>query len=84
VDLFAAALQDFVEPLREAEDLLGADPMEWVLGGGEDHGLLCTFPAAAALPDGFVAVGAVRGNGSAAATLDGAAVQARGWDHFGG
>lgn len=84
VDLFAAALQGFVEPLGEAADLLGADPMEWVLGGGEDHGLLCTFPAVEALPDGFVAVGTVRESGSARATLDGAAVQAIGWDHFGG
>lgn len=84
VDLFAAALQDFVEPLRGAASLLGADPMEWVLGGGEDHGLLGTFPTAEALPVGFVAVGTVRDTGSAPATLDGAAVQTGGWDHFGG
>ena len=24
--------------------LLGMDPLDWVLGGGEDHGLLATFP----------------------------------------
>ena len=40
--------------------LLGTDPMAWVLGGGEDHGLLATFPAGLQLPPGFTAIGSVQ------------------------
>src|SRR3954467_9769883 len=47
-------------PLQQVAAALGADPMAWVLTGGEDHALVATFPAAAALPDGWVAVGVVR------------------------
>ncbi len=31
----------------------------WIFGGGEDHGLLATFPAGARLPEGWSAVGQV-------------------------
>lgn len=34
-------------------------PVEAMLHGGEDHGLLATFPAAVALPAGFLPVGVV-------------------------
>ena len=34
--------------------------MAWVLTGGEDHALLATFPAGAALPVGWTAIGSVR------------------------
>jgi thiamine-monophosphate kinase len=30
------------------------------LMGGEDHGLLATFPPGATLPEGFVVIGAIR------------------------
>ncbi|MGC5626630.1 thiamine-phosphate kinase [Georgenia sp. Z1344] len=55
------------DALAGAAAELGADPAEWVLRGGEDHGLLATFPSDAALPAGFRAIGRVLGAGEAAA-----------------
>ncbi|MGC5168836.1 thiamine-phosphate kinase [Luteimicrobium sp. DT211] len=58
----------------------------WVLGGGEDHGLLATFPAAAVLPPGFRRVGTVRASGGP--VVPGVLVAGAepdvpaGWDHF--
>lgn len=50
------------------------------LGGGEDHSLLATFPASAALPGGFRRVGTVfAGEG---VRVDGAPVPASGWDPY--
>ena len=75
----AAALEGDVARLAPA---LGAElALESVLGGGEEHSLLATFPAGSAVPEGFRVVGAVRPGGGVA--LDGVP-QARGWDHFGG
>jgi thiamine-monophosphate kinase len=37
----------------------GLDPFGWVLTGGEDHALAATFPAAPALPSGWVGIGRV-------------------------
>lgn len=54
-----------------------------VLGAGEDHALLATFPAAAELPHAFIQIGHVRPRGAAALLLDGAPVAAApGWDPF--
>ncbi|MGY1602992.1 thiamine-phosphate kinase [Geodermatophilus sp. SYSU D00815] len=50
-------------PLQQVAAALGADPMAWVLTGGEDHALLATFPGEAELPEGWVAVGAVHAAG---------------------
>lgn len=47
------------ELLAEAGSVIGADPGEWMLLGGEDHGLLATFPAGATVPEPFVIIGAV-------------------------
>ena len=47
-------------PMQQVAAALGADPMAWVLTGGEDHALLATFPRSAVLPEGWTAVGAVR------------------------
>lgn len=67
---------------------------DWVLTGGEDHGLLATFPAGTVLPEPFRAVGRVvdgrrsgdPGGPGAAVTVDGIAPRAHGvgWDHFKG
>jgi thiamine-monophosphate kinase len=40
---------------------LGADPLAWVLTGGEDHALAACFPAAVALPDTWRVIGRVAG-----------------------
>src|SRR3954451_19644985 len=47
-------------PLQQVAAALGADPMAWVLTGGEDHALLATFPASAALPEGWAPIGGVK------------------------
>lgn len=48
------------EPVASAAAAFNADPLVWVLTGGEDHAVAATFPADAVLPAGFVAIGAVR------------------------
>ncbi|MFC7547597.1 thiamine-phosphate kinase [Plantactinospora sp. GCM10030261] len=68
--------------LRDAAQALGVDPYTWLLGGGEDHALAATFPADAALPDGWRAVGAVTPT-AGQVTVDGRPFTGpAGWDHF--
>jgi thiamine-monophosphate kinase len=68
--------------LREAADRLGADPLEWVLTGGEDHQLLACFPASAEVPPPFRVIGTVLA-GSGEVLLDGRPTAgAGGWRHF--
>ncbi|GAA4559246.1 thiamine-phosphate kinase [Pseudonocardia xishanensis] len=69
------------ERLVEVGAALGVDPMEWVLTGGEDHALAATFPAGAALPEGFTPIGlVVEGSG---VTVDGEEYAGGGgWEHF--
>jgi thiamine-monophosphate kinase len=81
LDLDPEALQQYAELLRPAAELLGVDPMHWVLGGGEDHGLLAVFPEESLMPPGFTAVGSVR-PGTPQVTLASRATALRGWDHF--
>lgn len=85
LDLDEQALTAFVDPLRAAAAMLDADPWALVLGGGEDHGLLATFPAGTA-PAGFTVVGrtSAPGPGEAGVLVGGRAQPAAGWDHFGG
>ncbi|MGV8966940.1 MAG: thiamine-phosphate kinase [Cellulomonas sp.] len=73
--------------LADAAAALGLPAADWVLAGGEDHGLLATFPPGAELPEPFRAVGLVRAVGA-----DGPRVlvgghppetSSPGWDHFG-
>ena len=85
LNLDAAALKELAVPLLPASELLGADPMSWVLGGGEDHGLLATFPAGVQLPPGFTAIGSVEAPApteSTGVTIAGRPADAVGWDHF--
>lgn len=85
IDLEAAALAPYVAALEPAATALGrsADAaLAWVLAGGEDHGLLATFPPDASLPTGFRRIGRVTA-GPAAVTLDGTTPPVGpGWDHF--
>ena len=55
--------------------------LSWVLTGGEDHSLVATFPASAALPSRWRVIGeASRGGG---VTVDGVPYAgAGGWQHF--
>ena len=85
LNLDAAVLKELAVPLLPAAELLRTDPMAWVLGGGEDHGLLATFPPGVQLPHGFTAIGSVAalappdGTGVTIAGMPAATV---GWDHF--
>lgn len=55
----------------------------WTVDGGEDHALLATFPAGAALPVGFRAVGSVLPRGTEALLVDDAPYEGRGgWDPY--
>jgi thiamine-monophosphate kinase len=76
------ALLEIGGPVAEAAAAFNLDPLGWVLGGGEDHALLATFPAGTALPEGFVAVGEVRA-GEPGVLVDGAVYPGDpGHDHF--
>jgi thiamine-monophosphate kinase len=59
---------------------LGEQP-ELALGGGEDHGLLATFPAATDLPAGFRRIGSVTGD-AGAVLVDGKPHTQGGWDPY--
>ena len=80
IDVRTEALE-VPEPLLAVAAATGAEPISFVLGGGEDHSLLATFPDAAAVPDGWTVVGTVsEGEG---VTVDGAEYAGEtGWTHF--
>lgn len=61
---------------------LGAQP-ELALGGGEDHGLLATFPPDAALPAGFRRLGVVTDQ-AGVVLVDGRPHAQGGWDPYRG
>jgi thiamine-monophosphate kinase len=68
------------DKLRDVAGALGADPLTWLLEGGEDHALVATFPATVSLPDTWRQVGRVtKGAGVA---VDGTPRHAGGYDHF--
>ena len=52
-------LLEVAEPVASAAAAFNADPLVWVLTGGEDHAVAATFPAGAVLPEGFTAIGVV-------------------------
>ena len=83
LDLDPDALAEDVAALAAVAEQRGADPLAWVLTGGEDHGLLATFPAGAPLPAPFRAIGTVAA-GPAQVTYGGRPpdVPGTGWDHF--
>lgn len=83
---------EFDRPALEAEARLlqvpaqvcQADPVRWVLQGGEEHGMLAAFPPEAVLPVGFRVVGrtrACRDGEMPAAMFDGEVLRGA-WDHF--
>ncbi|QXQ08961.1 thiamine-phosphate kinase [Paeniglutamicibacter sp. Y32M11] len=86
-DLDTAKLTLDLERLKRASERLQIDPLNWVLGGGEDHGLLATFPQSTQLPVGFRVIGRVMAIEveamGPAIYLDGKKPDvAKGYDHF--
>jgi thiamine-monophosphate kinase len=72
IDIAAGAFE-VAEPLRAVGAALGADPMRFILTGGDDHALVATFPAEVALPGGWTRIGEVaEGSG---VTVDGEAYE---------
>lgn len=80
IDVRTSALE-VPEPLHAVAAATGSDPLRYVLGGGDDHALLATFPSAQAVPEGWRVIGSVlEGEG---VTVDGAAYDGpTGWTAF--
>ncbi|GLY43710.1 thiamine-monophosphate kinase [Amycolatopsis sp. NBRC 101858] len=68
--------------LTEVGAALGADPLDWVLTGGEDHALVATFPPFAELPEGWRTIG-VATMPDSGITVDGKPFSREaGWTHW--
>lgn len=81
IDLAGSALQSDIAALAPAAAMLGSEPRDWVLTGGEDHALVATFDGVP--PAGWRTIGRVHA-GQSAVTLDGAPWHgAGGWESFG-
>lgn len=79
IDVTTAAL-DVPEQLQAVGAAVGADPLSFVLAGGEDHPLLATFPPGS-VPDDWRVIGSVAEG--AGVTVDGAPYDGpTGWTHY--
>ncbi len=54
---------ELADPMHAVGSALGVDPMQFILGGGDDHALAATFPKGTDLPEGFVVIGSVMAAG---------------------
>jgi thiamine-monophosphate kinase len=88
VDLCPEAVSRLAGPLRAAAERTCGSTAKaqrqaerWVLGGGEDYGLLAVFGQNVMLPDGFTAVGSIVA-GRPRVTVGSQAPADVGWDHF--
>jgi len=84
IDLDSAALDVDEAQKTVAAAIGGGDPLAYVLGGGDDHALLATFPSTDAVPAGWTVIGRVLPVADApAVTVDGAPYEgSQGWRHF--
>ncbi|MEU5257893.1 thiamine-phosphate kinase [Amycolatopsis sp. NPDC021455] len=81
IDVRTADL-DIPARLTEVGAALGADPLDWVLTGGEDHALVATFPPFTELPDGWRTIG-VATMAESGITVDGKPFSREtGWTHW--
>ncbi|MBN4927322.1 thiamine-phosphate kinase [Hoyosella rhizosphaerae] len=71
------ALLPIPSAVAEVAEMAGVDPLDWVLGGGEDHALVATFASHQTVPAPFRRVGSV--SAGSGVTVDGARVEQRGW-----
>ena len=58
IDVHSANLS-VPQRLLDVSAALGADPMHWVLAGGEDYALVAAFPSARSVPTGWSVIGLV-------------------------
>lgn len=68
IDLHPVLLEKYAQRLADLASFLGTSSWDWILGGGEDHGLLCTAPAGFAIP-GFTLIGEVLSASTQAANI---------------
>ncbi len=77
---------EIAEPLHAVGSALNADPIQFILGGGDDHPLLACFPSVDDVPEGWRVIGAVSAadpRTGPGVTVDGAAYDGpTGWTHF--
>ena len=74
------ALQGYQAMLEQAAQAIGANEVNWVLHGGEDHSLLATFSPEVQLPRGFKRIGTIESAGEPSLRLDGHPLEIGGWD----
>ena len=80
IDLSTAALSVDRDGVADPAAVVGADAWAWVLGGGEDHALVATFPASP--PAGWRTIGRVL-DGPPRVLVDGAEWNGNpGWQSF--
>jgi len=80
IDVSTDALAADRDAVAGAAEATGGDPWPWVLGGGEDHALVATFPGAP--PDGWRVIGRVL-DGPPRVLVDGAEWGGNpGWQSF--
>ena len=75
-------LSGFEAMLEEPGMRIGANALDWVIAGGEDHSLLATFAPDAVIPRSFKPIGIVQERGDADVLLSGQPLAERGWDSF--
>jgi thiamine-monophosphate kinase len=80
IDLSSDSLGAGLDPLTSAGAALAVNPWNWILGGGEDHALVATFPGPP--PDGWRVIGRVL-DGPAKVLVDGQSWRGQaGWQSF--
>ncbi|OLT46236.1 thiamine-phosphate kinase [Saccharomonospora sp. CUA-673] len=81
IDITSESL-DVDRKLVDVAGALGADPLRWVLTGGEDHALVATFPSFTDLPQGWRQIGTVL-MPDTGVTVDGKPYDGEnGWEHW--
>ncbi|HEX4189684.1 MAG TPA: thiamine-phosphate kinase [Marmoricola sp.] len=84
IDIWSTAFE-IDEPLQAVGAALGVDPLTFILGGGDDHPLVATFPPGSPLPEGFRPIGSVTGvdDEGPRVTVSGDPYEGpAGWSHF--
>ena len=78
----ASGVFEIPEVFLDTARALTADPLTWVLAGGEDHALAACFPSGVELPDAWQVVGRVS-EGAGVVHVDGAPYDGpAGWQAF--
>ncbi|MFD4366500.1 thiamine-phosphate kinase [Rhodococcus sp. NPDC058521] len=80
IDVESALLQPGTD-IDVAAELLGVDPREWIMTGGEDHAFAATFREESDLPEGWTRIGRVR-DGSGVSIDGSPATGGAGWESF--